>query len=241
MSSTIPFTGRRACTAVDPAPGQVGQRGQVRLLGQHLGLEAAHLAGGGCSLRHGPATHDPAHGRIMRQPVGIVHVLVSGEPPEDGLAKLSDQRVAAILAGPGVGEDLSGQVCQAKRIIEIPKGEQTSVGRDPRAMELQLQAGVEGDPESGIALLHPPHRPSPAPLTPATSLHHRRKSGSHLTAACASGKCGLNSRDPSRITAFDLTPMCRRRGFVPSVGQNGQATGSRCTTQVASSLQRRGP
>ena len=136
--------------AVDPAPGQVSQRGQVRLLGQHLGLEATHLAGGGRSLRHGPATHDPAQGRIMRQPVGIVHVLVSGQPPEHGLAKLSDQRVAAVLAGPGVGENLSGQVCQAEGIIEIPKGEQTSVGRHFRTVELQLQAGIEGDPESGI-------------------------------------------------------------------------------------------
>jgi hypothetical protein len=69
--------------AVDPAPGQVGERGQVRLLGQHLGLEAAHLARGGRILRHSPATDDPAQGRIMRQPLGIVHVFVASEPPED--------------------------------------------------------------------------------------------------------------------------------------------------------------
>ena len=86
----------------------------------------------------------------MRQPIGVVHVLVPGQPPEHGLAKLSDQGVAAVLAGPGVGENLSGQVRQAEGIIEIPKGEQTSVGRHLRAVELQLQAGIEGDPESGI-------------------------------------------------------------------------------------------
>src|SRR4051794_26597088 len=92
-------------------------------------------ASGGRSLRYGPATHDPAQGRIMRQPVGVVHVFVSGQPPEHGLAKLRDQRVAAVLARPGVGESLSGQFRQPKCIIEVAEGEQTSVGRDPRAME----------------------------------------------------------------------------------------------------------
>src|SRR3954470_7139926 len=35
----------RPSDAVDPAPRQLGERGQVRRLGQHLGLEAPHLAG----------------------------------------------------------------------------------------------------------------------------------------------------------------------------------------------------
>ena len=82
-------------------------------------------------MRHRTTTDDPAHGGISAKPVGIVHVLVPGEPPKHGLAKLSDQRVAAILAGPGVGENLSGQVCQAEGIIEVPNGEQPSVGRPP--------------------------------------------------------------------------------------------------------------
>src|SRR3954465_889874 len=65
------------------------------------------------------------------------------------LFTLSDRRVVAILASPGVGKGLSGQVCQAKGTIEVSKGEQTSVGRDPRTVELQLETGIEGDPESG--------------------------------------------------------------------------------------------
>ena len=138
---------------VDPAPGQIGERGQVCLLGQHLGLEAAHLAGRGCILRHGPATDDPQHGGIMRQPVSIVHVLVSGEPPEDRLANLGSQRVAAVLTGPWVGENRSGQVCQAKGIIEVPKGEQPSIGRHLRTVEFQLQAGIERDLENGPAFV----------------------------------------------------------------------------------------
>src|SRR4051794_30210551 len=72
---------------------------------------------------------------ILRQAVGIVHIFVPGQSPEHGLAKLRDQRVAAVLAGPGIGQDLSGQVCQAKGVIEIPKREQASVGRHSRTVE----------------------------------------------------------------------------------------------------------
>jgi hypothetical protein len=103
--------------AVDPAPRQVSERVQIGLLGQHLGLKPTHLARGGCLVRHSPATYDPAQGGIMRQPLGIVHVLVPGQPPEDRLANLGSQRVTAILTSPSVGESLSGQACQAKGII----------------------------------------------------------------------------------------------------------------------------
>src|SRR4051812_27801129 len=85
----------------------------------------------------------------MRQAVGIVDVLVASEPPEHGLAELRDQSVTAVLARPGVSENLSGHVRQAERIIELSKGEQTRVGCHPRTVEFQLQAMIECDPESG--------------------------------------------------------------------------------------------
>jgi hypothetical protein len=66
----------------------------------------------------------------VRQPVGIIHVFVPSQSPEHGLAKLRDQSVAAILARPGIRKDFSGQACQAEGVIEIPKREQTRVGRD---------------------------------------------------------------------------------------------------------------
>ena len=85
----------------------------------------------------------------MRQPIRVVHVLVAGEPPKHGLTKLSDQRVAAILARSGIGKSLSGQVRQAEGIIEVPNGEQPSVGRHLRTVKLQFEAMVECDPQSG--------------------------------------------------------------------------------------------
>ena len=89
----------------------------------------------------------------MRQPIGVVDVFVPGQSPEHGLAKLSHQGVAAVLARPGICKDFSGQVCEAEGIIEIPERKQTSVGRHSRTVEFQLQAGIERDPENGTAFV----------------------------------------------------------------------------------------
>jgi hypothetical protein len=86
----------------------------------------------------------------MRQPVGIVHVLVPRQAPEYRLTELANQDMAAVLARPGIRKDCSGQLRQAEGIIEIPKREQPSVGRDLGAVEFELQAGIERDPKSGL-------------------------------------------------------------------------------------------
>jgi len=87
----------------------------------------------------------------MRQPVGIVHILVPRQAPEHRLTELANQDMTAVLARPGIRKDCSGQLRKAEGIIEIPQREQPSVGRDLGAVEFQLQAGIERDPESGIA------------------------------------------------------------------------------------------
>ena len=51
--------------------------------------------------------------------------------------------MTAILARPDVGEGLSGQVCQDEDVIEIPKGEQSSVGR-PVRRHLDPKVGYGG-------------------------------------------------------------------------------------------------
>ena len=135
-------------------------------------------------MRHRATTDDPAQGRIVRQPIGVVHVLVASEPAKDGLAKLCDQRVAAVLTRPGLCKDVSGQVCQAESIVEIPEREQSSVGRHARTVECELQAGIERDPESG-SFLHPLHRPCPAPLMPITPLKTNSNLGSQIGTLCA--------------------------------------------------------
>src|SRR3954469_4814013 len=96
---------------------------------------------------HCLATHHPAQGRIMRQPVGIVHILVSGEPPEHRLAELSNQGMASVRAGAGVRQHLSSGLAQTKSVIEFAAGKQTTIGRDLRSVEFQLETAVERQPK----------------------------------------------------------------------------------------------
>jgi hypothetical protein len=73
-----------------------------------------------------------------------------------------------------VSEIRSRQVREAKGIIEVPKGKQTSVGRHARTVELQLQSKIESHPESSIVFFTPLHHPSPALLMPITPLKGNR-------------------------------------------------------------------
>src|SRR3954471_5318996 len=145
-----PLHGSAGVNAVDPVPTQVRQSGQVLGLRHHLGLEAAHLTGGGRLSSHCLATHHPAQGRIIRQPVGIVHILVSGAPPADRLAELAQQGMAPAPAGAGVREDISSGLAQTKDIVEFAAGQQTAISRDLRSVELQLETAVERQPKSSV-------------------------------------------------------------------------------------------
>lgn len=86
----------------------------------------------------------------MRQPVGIVDVLVSGEAAEHGLAQQPGQHVTGVLAPATVRQHAGGQVGQTQSVVQFAVGEQSGVGRDPAAAELQLQAPVEPDPQGAV-------------------------------------------------------------------------------------------
>ena len=86
----------------------------------------------------------------MAQAFGVVHVLVSGETPEHGLPKQPDQRMAAVPAGARIGEHVAGHCAETEGVVEFAIGQQSGIGGDPRAMELQLHAAVEIEPERTI-------------------------------------------------------------------------------------------
>ena len=134
--------------AVDPLAGQIGESGEVLFRREPLGLEAAHLARRSRATRGRLAADDPAHRRIMAQPLGVVHILVSGKPPEHRLPQQPDQSMPAVLAGARVGERLARHRGQAERVVEFAIGEQSGIGGDHRAAKLQHQPAVEIEPES---------------------------------------------------------------------------------------------
>ena len=76
---------------VDPSAQKIGESRQVLFRRKPFRLEAPHLAGRGRATLSRLAAYNPTHGRIMAQPVGVVHVLVSREAAEHGLPKHSGQ------------------------------------------------------------------------------------------------------------------------------------------------------
>src|SRR5271166_6934805 len=77
---------------VNPSARQIGESGEVLRSSQPLGFEAAHLAGRGSPTHWRFATDNPTHRRITAQPLGVVHVLVAGQPPEYRLPQQPDPR-----------------------------------------------------------------------------------------------------------------------------------------------------
>jgi hypothetical protein len=86
----------------------------------------------------------------MAKTFGVVHILLSGKPPEHGLPQHADQRITAVLAGASVGENLACHRAEAERVVEFPLREQAGVGGDHRTAKLERQSAVEIEPE-GLA------------------------------------------------------------------------------------------
>ena len=86
----------------------------------------------------------------MPQALGVVDILVSGKPPEHRLPQQPDQRMAAIPAGACIGEHVARHRAETEGVVEFAIGQQSGIGGDPGAMELELQPAVEIEPERAL-------------------------------------------------------------------------------------------
>jgi hypothetical protein len=132
---------------VDPRSGEIDEGGKVLLARQPFRLETRHLARRSRSTIQTARVHDRPHRRVERQPLGVVHVLVAGEAAEHRLAKQPPDQVPNDPAAPRLGQNRPGQVGQSERVIQFAIGEQAGVRGDLAAVEFQLQAAVEIDPQ----------------------------------------------------------------------------------------------
>ena len=96
------------------------------------------------------AANDPSHRRIMPKPLGVIDILVSGKPPEHRLPRQPDQRVLAIPAGACIAEQITRHRAETERVVEPAVGQQSGIGSDPGAMELELQPAVEIEPQRAL-------------------------------------------------------------------------------------------
>ena len=131
-------------------------------VGQPLGLEPAHLAGRGRRPVEPLPADDGAHGRVAGEPLGVVDVLVAGEPAVDRLPQQAEQPVPDVLPAPALGEGRRGRRGQAEGVVQLAVGEQAAVGGDPGAVELELEAAVEGDPQGLFRFTRRVRHPAPA-------------------------------------------------------------------------------
>ena len=106
---------------IDPLSRKISKSRKVLFGGEPSRIEAAHLAWRCSAAMSGLAADDPAHRRIVAQTFGVVHVLVSGEPPEHGLPQQPDQRMATVPAGAGVSGRAACHHAEAEDVTTEPR------------------------------------------------------------------------------------------------------------------------
>ena len=85
-----------------------------------------------------PATDHVPHGRINREPLGVVGVLVTGETAEDRLPKLGRQGVLTVVAGALILQQTVSHRRQPQGVVEVAIGHQSSVAGNPRTAKREL-------------------------------------------------------------------------------------------------------
>ena len=166
---------------VDPGARQIRQRFQVGVRRQPLGLEAPHLAARSGRTIETLTADDGPHGGVAGEPLGVVDILVAGEPTEHRLAKQPAQRVARVLAAAAIEELGDRDLGEPEGVVELTVGEQAAVGGDPGTVEFELDPAVESGPQrqlSGFTRRVPhDHAPSVVP----SLLTALAKSGDNVT------------------------------------------------------------
>jgi hypothetical protein len=145
----------------------------------------------------------------MAQPLGVVDILVSGQPSEHRLPQHADQRMAAVLAGAGIGEHVTGHRAEAQGIVEFAIGQQPGIGGDPRTMELELQAAGESN-------LRVPSLDSPAGFSMMASCGPGQTPDIYTLIveslpeiSVSSGECGIIKNDFHAFTSLGVAKGVR--------------------------------
>src|SRR3954452_13984056 len=83
----------------------------------------------------------------MAQPLGVVDVLIPGQPSKNRLAQKTRQPMSTILAGTHVGQPISCRIGQAQRVVQFTVSKQSSIGGNRRPTKLEHQATMKIEPQ----------------------------------------------------------------------------------------------
>ena len=151
----------------DPGSGQIRQRIQVGVGRRPLGPEAPHLAARSGGTIQPLTADDRPHDGVLGKPLGVIDILVPGEPTEHRLAEQPDQLVARVLTTAAAEQLRDRHVGELKGAIQLAVSEQTAVRGDLGAVKFELDLAVENGPQRQLFgfTRHIPHNriPSSAP------------------------------------------------------------------------------
>ena len=86
--------------------------------------------------------HHPKR-RVLGQPLGVVGILVTGQPAVDRLAEEVRQRKLAVVPGAGIGEVPFDEAAQAELLVQLAREQQPGIGGHRDAPELDAKLGIE--------------------------------------------------------------------------------------------------
>ena len=95
---------------VDPLSRQISQCSAIVSCRQYLGLKPSHLACGRYFGVNSALSNDLPHHRIERQTISVIHIIISGQSPENRLPQQPDQSVQPIVTCPRVSQQTTSNI-----------------------------------------------------------------------------------------------------------------------------------
>ena len=143
---------RRAAAvyAVDTETWKLGERYEIVQGAQPLRLEASHLAGRGRQSLEAVPIDDGTHRGVDQMPVGVVDILVAGEAAVDRVPQQAGQQMLLVLSPALIRQRGPGSFGQAENLIQLSVCKQSGIGGDLVAVEIELRAPFEFEPENVI-------------------------------------------------------------------------------------------
>jgi hypothetical protein len=97
---------------------------------------------------------DQPERRILREPLGIVHIFVFRQPAVNRLPDQVGQSELCVLA-PGVSQVRRDEVAESQTFIQLPHQDQATVGGNPPSLEVGLPGSAKGELEGLVWFLTP--------------------------------------------------------------------------------------
>src|SRR5262249_1986905 len=83
-------------------------------------------------------------GRILRDPLGAVHVFITSQAAVYRLAEQTGHSSWRVLSAAGLGHVLGDEFAESQTFVQLSHENQAAVRGDPRSLKIDPQGAVEG-------------------------------------------------------------------------------------------------